>query len=974
MKLNASLNKGFEAIGFDKELGECLYLCKFKDSIDDLHIKFHLSKAETFEATGVFFRKEIDNHYNPQIYIYDYTRRLYKENDLTLLQRKVWSSGVVPLVCVFYDTEVKIIDCTTRLKDNKPTLLGNISLVSKAKNSFDKLFAVKIKTGIFWEEEEYRHKFNFKKNSSYNILINWIKELRAKYAKKYQADNYGIIDKVIIQSILIKYLEERKDENGTNLFQNKYLKEFDGADTFIDVLHSNDTFIRLLDKLQKDFNGNVFAWSDSEQSLLKTLDLSLLSEALNGYQIPGDKGERVLELIRNYEFNYVPIELISRLYEEFLGEDRHDNGLYYTPSHLAKLLVDESMPLKNYSSVDLNNYKILDPSCGSGIFLVFAFKRLVQWWKLQQNDFNKKPKLDDLKHLLSCIYGVDKEKQATKLAAFSLCLALCDELSPMQIISELRFDDLTKSNILYTDFFIDELVFPENADMHDYEIQKENYNKLRNIEFDLVIGNPPFHRSGNLEGSNGHFWEVNISQQSIHIPSKQIALKFLVKSFSFLKPNGLQCLILKSAALLYNPTAISFKKILFSTYDVEEIFDFTALSRNGVLWDNGAEVDTIALFTRNQSPNSFNNILHLTFRRTKSVKERLSFNIDDYDRHFVNRSDAINNEYIWKSNLVGGGRVRIIVDKLKSLPTLKSAFANNFIFSEGECGAKSLENRAFCVNEINEEFISENYYTSFKNINKEKFLSPNILIKENSALPFSYNLKPIPYSNEVVGIYPKESNKNDGELLAIKEYLKYNKEYLQFYLIATSSKALVYKNSSVKKEDIENLPYYEKGIKTILSDSEKNVVFDTLNFYQKFLRNGENSDAVKPIPLANEFIYMKRYGNEFCKTLNSIYEQDNFKFRLSNIIRIYNGAYLAAVFVYGVQEKEPMISDDLSVLNIENLTISKISSYLTSTRIIIEYEENTIIFIKPNQYRYWIASTAYRDADKCVLDLSMAGY
>ena len=31
-----------------------------------------------------------------------------------------------------------------------------------------------------------------------------------------------------------------------------------------------------------------------------------------------------LELIRYYEFSYVPVELISRLYEEFLGEDTRD--------------------------------------------------------------------------------------------------------------------------------------------------------------------------------------------------------------------------------------------------------------------------------------------------------------------------------------------------------------------------------------------------------------------------------------------------------------------------------------------------------------------------------------------------------------------------------------------------------------------------------------------------------------------------
>ena len=525
MSSNA-LYTGFKAIGFDKELDECFFLCESKNNVTDLHIKFHLDTAQDFDATGVFFKKELKNYYNPQIYIYDYTGKLYNENELTSLQKKVWSSGNIPLVCVFYDTEIKIIDCTTHIKNNKPVLLETISLLNKAKNTYDELFAVKIKTGVFWEEAENKDKFNFKNNSSYNILLTWIKELRKEYAKLLKDDEIEIINKVIIQSILIKYLEERKDQNGLNLFQDKYFKEYNNASTFVEVLNNNDNFIHLLGKLKKDFNGNVFEWNETEKELLKKIDLTLLSKALNGYTDPNNREQMVLELIRYYEFSYVPVELISRLYEEFLGENKRNKGLYYTPSHLARLLIDESMPLKNYNKVDLSNYKILDPACGSGIFLVFAFKRLVQWWRLQQNSIDNKPKLSDLKKLLACIYGCDKEKQATTLAAFSLCLALCDELSPLQIITELQFDDLTNSNILHTDFFIDELV-PSLQNDVNFEIQKKNYAKLEKLKFDLIIGNPPFRRSGDLRGGNNKFWKVKIANKQTNIPSKQIALKFL---------------------------------------------------------------------------------------------------------------------------------------------------------------------------------------------------------------------------------------------------------------------------------------------------------------------------------------------------------------------------------------------------------------------------------------------------------------
>lgn len=974
MKVNA-LNTGFEAIGFDKELDECLFLCESKNNIEDLHIKFHLDTAENFEATGVFFKRELNHYYNPQIYIYDYTGRLYDENILTLLQKKVWSSGNVPLICVFYDTEIKIIDCTTHTKEDKPVFLSTISLLGRANNAYNELFAVKIKTGVFWEEEENKNKFNFKNNSSYNILISWIKELRKEYSKILKDDEVNIINKVIIQSILIKYLEERKDENGQNLFQDKYFKEYNNANSFVEVLTNNSNFIKLLEKLQKDFNGNVFEWTDTEKTILNKIDLSLLAKALNGYVDPNNRDQLVLELIRYYEFSYVPVELISRLYEEFLGEDKRNKGLYYTPSHLARLLVDESMPLKSFGQIDLSKFRILDPACGSGIFLVFAFKRLVQWWRLQQNDFNKKPTLDELKSLLSCIYGVDKEKQATTLAAFSLCLALCDELSPLQIITQLQFDDLTETNILRTDFFIDELVSTsiQNEEIDfDIEEQKKNHERLKKIKFDIVIGNPPFRRSGDLEGFGNKFWVVKIGDKPINIPSKQIALKFLVKSLDFLHENGLQCLIIKSAALLYNPTAIEFKKLLFSHHNVERIFDFTALARNGVLWDNGAEVDTIALFTRNQLPDNLKNILHLTFRRTKAVKERLSFDIDEYDRHFVNRNDAINNPFIWKNNLIGGGRIRIIVERLSKLSSLESTFSNNVFFTEGENGAKSLDNKSFAGTFIDEQFFPEEYINSFKNLNQEKFYPPNILVKENITLPFALNNKNIPYSNEVVGIY--SNGTENAKLLDIWNYLNANLNYLRFYVIATSSKALVYKNTAIKKEDIENLPYYQGNVEELLSVPDINIINDVLTYYQYFLRNGESSKAVKSIPKQEIPSFIMKYGNEFSQTLNAIYEQGNQKFRLSQIISLYDNSYVGVVFKYDEQKNSPSFSDNLNVDNIQNIAINRISSFLSATRIIKIYEENTIIFIKPNQYRYWLSHIAYRDADKCMVDLSKAGY
>ncbi|AZS19331.1 hypothetical protein CSW63_00955 (plasmid) [Caulobacter sp. FWC26] len=71
---------------------------------------------------------------------------------------------------------------------------------------------------------------------------------------------------------------------------------------------------------------------------------------------------------------------------------------------------------------------ILDPACGSGVFLVEAYKRLILHWR-SRNDW-RKINVTVLKQLLEHIRGVDLEQGAIELAAFSLCLALCDALQP----------------------------------------------------------------------------------------------------------------------------------------------------------------------------------------------------------------------------------------------------------------------------------------------------------------------------------------------------------------------------------------------------------------------------------------------------------------------------------------------------------------------------------------------------------------
>lgn len=959
-------SQGLQKLGFE---GDDLLFLVDDQNLPEPLLKFHLETAKDLGASAVYFRLQLNGSYKPQVYLFDFTEKSLNEEDTSIadIQTNLWSSGEVPLACFFFNTEIKIVDCTKHVtkKFQPEYLVSDLNLVGKAHDLYNEQFAVKIKTGLFWEQEELKKKFKFQ-NSAYDTLIKNIRSVSEKL-KTTHSDSASLINKIIVQAILIKYLEERIDTNGNKLLSEKYFKKYNNASTFNEVLRKGK-YVSLLIDLNQDFNGNVFTWTEEEQKQLQSLDLNILADFLSTDKTDISSQQTEFDFdLRYFEFKYIPVELISRLYEEFLGEDKQEKGLFYTPSHLAKLLVDECIPLKKYGGVNLKDFKILDPACGSGIFLVVAFKRLVQIWRLQNE--MKFPDIKDLKPLLKNIYGVDKEEQAIKLASFSLSLALCNELNPIKIINELRFDDLTIENLIWSDFF--------------------QCDSIKGKKFDLVIGNPPFVRGAISNYSNK--WALE--NKSVTIPQGQIALKFLSEAFSYLKIEGLSCLIIKSSGLLYNSTSNDYKKALFSNYNVVQIFDFTALARNKSLWDNGADVASAAVFVRNEKPDFSKNLLHLTFRRTIATKERIFFEIDDYDFHFVNRQTAINNEFVWKNNLLGGGRIRTLVEKVQTLPKLKDVLdENNCISGEGyivgtkgklapdyiykyhTLPTKGISDKGICYDLL--EPISKQ--TKFEKVPEEQLLiAPNIILWENigkNKLPVFFNETSFSFKDKIISIANKD---NEPAILRdIVNSINLNDDFYRFYIYVTSSQLLVNLNTAILKKDYMSLRFLLKEGENYFTEIDKNIIHDVISYYQDFMRHGEGAKAIFPIKgEKNIKSIIGTYGIEFSRALNTVYGENNGRgFRLSDVVEL-NNSLIATVFKFDIENTKPIFHKDLSKLNIENLTDNVISEQLSIKRIIKLYpQKDTIVFIKPNQYRYWLSLTAYRDADKCFSDFSNAGF
>lgn len=954
-----------------------------------------IENALKYKADYIYFRRFEKRPSIAQVYLYDFTNETsINEEELTILHKQLYSSGHVPMFFVFTKKDVRIFNCFDRPAEGNRLIykpLTTIKLASDLSKRLDAKSLEKFKAfsgksfdnGVFWEDSEFSSEFKFS-NGAYEKLLSELKQaLKDIIDKEILPEHFA--RKIMVISILIKYLEEREDENNNRVFPQGFFNQFvDGAKKLTDILNQKGAYLQLLDYLAKHFNGGIFQLDDTERDFIKNKDLNRFGLFLDG-KLDGIQ----FVFWKLYSFNDLPVELISNIYEEFLGKEP---GVVYTPPYLVNFLLDEAMPLSN----DNTDFKVMDPACGSGIFLVGIYRRLIYRWRSKNNW--QKPSLSVLKKLLKeNIFGVELKKDAADLTVFSLSLALCDELTPLQIWEDLKFDKLQGENIIHSDFFS---VVANNA------LPKN---------FDLIIGNPPFeanltpaakqiellkHRTRLIEFALG---ERNTPKNPIKLPDNQIALLFLEQSISFCKKGGLVCLIQPSGPLLYNNSSFNFRKHLLSKYFVPQIIDFTHISR--ILFGKNGDVATAAIFIKNEKAKE-SGLLHVTVRRTKPHKEKLFFELDAYDFHYIPRKVALSDSLIWKSNFLGGFRYHQLIQRLKSHPTLKeyidSKENDGWVMSEGFTlatsrdkqklrklkqlnnteeyyklkaklkadfltGKKFLPTKALTINGINKNEIEDNLVDELFHSKGNPFIykAPQLLIKEvivDDQFPIALSTEDLTFQRRIVGIHAPEEEK--GELEMLLKRISNNHIY-PFYIAATSGQYLVNKSSAIYKQDIDKLPYPKNAEDLELTYFENILINDFNDYLLEFRRNGENS---KIATVNASEADLNKFGKIFCQILSPVFKTLNpYKF-------FETDSFICFPFYFGEKPEIEFNNSSQSEKHFENLIKKTNGSSLSLTRIIRLYEGNIIYLIKPKKLRFWLQSIALRDADETFADLRKQGY
>ena len=690
---------------------------------------FYTQVHEKIGIDAVYFLRDANGIAKVPL-IYFSVIQKYDAKQVAELHRLSWNIGEAPLLFVVTPDEILIYNNyeTPKTVDNgnlDPTagIIETLRLtngLASQRLALQKYHRSLLESGEYWRKSMTRFDAQNRVDATLitnlrimrKTLINQI----SKRCDKSKETITSVVHSLLCRSIFIKYLEERKDSNGETIFPQGFYSNFlESAKQYTDVLNSKEATYNLFRTLKEKFNGDTLQVSEVEIEIITQNDLDELRTFIIG---DSELESKQLALWPLYSFDVIPIQLISSIYELFfhLSDEDDKKGTYYTPLHLVNLVMDETYPWEG----EYKDTSFFDPSCGSGIFLVEAYRRLVCRW-MTQNDVHTID-CDQLNLLLkNSIFGVDINEEAIRVALFSLSLAMCDFLDPRSIWDKLSFPRLLDNNLISNDFFDEDEFF-------------------NNRKYDVIVGNPPW-QSNITEKTKEYLKKVNRI-----ISDKQIAQAFSIKCSELCEQNGIICLLMPSKGLLFNRSdqGRAYRANLFSDNNVLAIINLSVYRR--FLFDHASGPATAIIYTPKKEEIN-QPIVYCTPKPNYTIEDIRKFSIDPTDICRI-PYDIIDDDRIWKIAMWGAPRDLELIGKMQNTfaPMISFIEENRMITAEGfkrgnrknKCydfkGLPLVEAKTFKPYYVSSDELPTVDFEDFECIVKnarEIFAAPHLIIKQS---------------------------------------------------------------------------------------------------------------------------------------------------------------------------------------------------------------------------------------------------
>jgi type I restriction-modification system DNA methylase subunit len=652
------------------------------NSIDWLEKGEWLSSAKRIGAEKIFFVES-----NP-VAVFAECETSIKEkiktfNNAWCLARPRLLFLASPGEITVYDLAQKPIDIKNPKAWNNLRSLETVDDLTKVSRKLQQFHRDNVESGRLFADK----KFGDLNNRADKALIRDLKTVRRELIDAgLKGNQVRFAHALIGRSIFIRYLEDRgiltkgyfdkiarQNSKWTDILSKPVGRagsDFSDRETFYPrVLSNKDFTYALFRKLAQDFNGDMFPDVDEEARIVSLIHLKKLQDLLFG-----DAGIQKKLFFYSYRFDIIPLDLISSIYEEFyhgsVSDDEkkkkknkvRQDGAYYTPPVLAEFVLSRVLT----TDILKNSPRVIDPACGSGIFLVEAFRRIVRYeWHKKQRPLT----FDELKGILKeQIAGIEANDEAARITAFSLYLSMLHYLDPPAIDRQIKMGNRLPNLIATTSRSTNHLHCILHSNTFDIErIESIPYWKERFGKgcADVVVGNPPWGAPGNKADA-----ETKARHQTLldwcHSNNKPIgdgepSQAFLWRALDFLKTNG-KAGMLVSAGVLYkhSTTTQQFRKRWFDRVRLEEIFNFSHVRK---FFFKGADSPFLSLFFSKEDQND-KPVSYWSAKQTITMNKTQAIALSKYDMHIVWHEDLMGLS-TWKEFWFGRSADRKFLDFLR---------------------------------------------------------------------------------------------------------------------------------------------------------------------------------------------------------------------------------------------------------------------------------------------------------------------
>ncbi|MDF2883193.1 MAG: methylase [Clostridiaceae bacterium] len=502
-------------------------------------------------------------------------------------------------------------------------------------------------------------------------------------------------------------------------------------------------------------------------------------------------------------YNSMDISILGLIYERIISVScRKNMGVFYTNSDIINNILKFTIDKVNI--VDNPNIKVLDPSCGSGLFLIKAYELLYFKFRSSLNELNNKFSngkyhifMDSKKHMISgrnywiesnlhyhiinnCIYGADKDYFAVAITIITLF-----------------FMNPKENSLTFNIEYCDSLVQWEN---------KCGNKSMWSKKFDIILGNPPWvslSRKNKIDiSSNIKTYYQETYKISNFIPN--LYIYFIKRALDLIDVNGIMCFLVPDR-LCYNKYLKEFRLYLLQNFTIDKIII------NGKFSNVIAE--SIILSIRNSVPN-------LSYKTSFEInKKELKFNQSIFLKN-------LNYEFNYPDDLS---------EKLKMKIEQNSTHLSDIFYSyTGFIGYKSLITKS----QLGIEYIkilkgrcisnftinSHYYYPYLKNnlkggtTNTSKLNSPKLLVKKTGAfLTAAYDKNGTFIEQSLYGLILKDRSYPINYILAILNSDLMNWYYRRFLITNLNS------TPQLKKYNLDIIPIKK------CSDRHMKIICDVVN-------------------------------------------------------------------------------------------------------------------------------------------------